>query len=187
MKRTNDKRIRLINGADQLFHQQGISTTTLANIAQLADVPLGNVYYYFKSKESIVFAVIENRLKMLEQIFEELNTLSGPKDKIKGLIEKLTISNSEGIVGFGEPIGNLCLELSKTPNELHQAAIKLMQTLITWCENQFAAMGTENNTKQLARHLISNLQGASLLTVVFKEQNYLKEYYDFLINWVNEL
>lgn len=186
MKRTNDKRMRLINSADQLFHQQGINNTTLANIAQLADVPLGNVYYYFKSKESIVFAIIENRLKMLQQIFEELNLLSEPKSRIKGLIEKLTINN-QNILNFGDPIVNLCLELSKNPNDLHQASIKLMQALITWCETQFVAIGKQANATQLAMHLLCNLQGISLFTVIFKDQNYLKEYYNFLINWVNEI
>ena len=36
MVKRNDKRERLIDAADQLFHQQGVSTTTLANIATLA-------------------------------------------------------------------------------------------------------------------------------------------------------
>lgn len=187
MKRQNDKLIRLINSANQLFHQQGIHTTTLANIAQLANVPLGNVYYYFKSKESIVFAVIENHQKILKQILDELNFLTNPKERITGLIEKLIINNNENIIKFGDPIGGLCLELSKIPNELHQAAIKLMETLIVWCENQFIAIGNQTNSKQLAMHLISSLQGLSLLSVVFKNQNYIKEYYNFLTNWIKEL
>lgn len=185
MKRTNDKRTRLVNSADQLFHQQGINSTTLANIAQLALVPLGNVYYYFKSKESIVLAVIEYRLKMLQQIFDEFNPLTNPKDRIKGLIEKLTIKN-ENILNFGDPVGNICLELSKNPNELHQAAVKLMQALVAWTEAQFTEMG-KANANQLAMHLISNLQGISVFIVILKNENYLKEYYNFLINWVNEI
>ena len=79
MARRNDKRSRLVNAADKLFHEQGVSTTTLANIAQLADVPLGNVYYYFKSKESIVFAVIAFRRKLIQHQFEELNNISNSK------------------------------------------------------------------------------------------------------------
>ena len=71
MTRRNDKRGRLVTAADKLFHEQGVSTTTLANIAQLADVPLGNVYYYFKSKESIVLAVIDYRRKLIQQQFDE--------------------------------------------------------------------------------------------------------------------
>ena len=53
MPRKTDKRVRLIEAAKVLIHQQGFHLTTLADIAQEADVPLGNVYYYFKTKEAI--------------------------------------------------------------------------------------------------------------------------------------
>src|ERR1700761_5671229 len=53
------KRARLIGAACQLVHEQGVENTTLADIAQAAGVPLGNVYYYFKTKNDIVRAVVE--------------------------------------------------------------------------------------------------------------------------------
>ena len=53
------KRERLIAAAAQLVHQQGIERTTLADIAKAADVPAGNVYYYFKTKDEVIAAVIE--------------------------------------------------------------------------------------------------------------------------------
>ena len=44
----------LLEAANKLVHQQGFNQTTLADIAKAAQVPLGNVYYYFKTKEDIV-------------------------------------------------------------------------------------------------------------------------------------
>jgi TetR/AcrR family transcriptional regulator, transcriptional repressor for nem operon len=32
--------------AAELFYEQGVHPTTLADVAERADVPLGNVYYY---------------------------------------------------------------------------------------------------------------------------------------------
>jgi len=55
------KRGRLIVAACDLFYRQGIAGTTLAHIAEAAEVPLGNVYYYFKTKDDIVAAVVEAR------------------------------------------------------------------------------------------------------------------------------
>ena len=49
-----DKRQRLVEGARLVLHQQGVEKTTLADIAQAADVPVGNVYYYFKTKDELV-------------------------------------------------------------------------------------------------------------------------------------
>jgi TetR/AcrR family transcriptional repressor of nem operon len=52
------KRERLIDGALQTLHAQGVESTTLADIAKAAEVPVGNVYYYFKTKDDLVEAAI---------------------------------------------------------------------------------------------------------------------------------
>jgi AcrR family transcriptional regulator len=68
------KRDRLIAGARETIYRQGIEATTIADIAEASDVPLGNVYYYFKSKDELVAAAIDSyaqdsreRLSWLEQ------------------------------------------------------------------------------------------------------------------------
>jgi AcrR family transcriptional regulator len=52
------KRERLVAGASKLLHHNGVAASSLAEIAQAADVPLGNVYYYFKSKDELIRAVL---------------------------------------------------------------------------------------------------------------------------------
>src|SRR5579883_46467 len=47
-----EKRAELVRAAKQLLHAQGFQRTTLADVARVAKVPLGNVYYYFKTKEA---------------------------------------------------------------------------------------------------------------------------------------
>jgi AcrR family transcriptional regulator len=54
------KRDRLIAGARETIHRQGFKATTIADIAQASDVPVGNVYYYFKSKDELVAAAIDS-------------------------------------------------------------------------------------------------------------------------------
>ena len=45
--------------ACRVLHEQGVERTTLADIALAADVPVGNVYYYFKTKDQLVEAAIK--------------------------------------------------------------------------------------------------------------------------------
>ena len=54
------KRERLVAAARKMFHEQGVEKTTLAEIAAAAEVPVGNVFYYFKTKDAIVSAVIDD-------------------------------------------------------------------------------------------------------------------------------
>src|SRR5437868_5323348 len=57
----SDKRTRLVDTAARLVHEQGFNRTSLADIARESGVPLGNVYYYFKTKDAICEALIEKR------------------------------------------------------------------------------------------------------------------------------
>jgi TetR/AcrR family transcriptional regulator, transcriptional repressor for nem operon len=54
------KRDRLVAGARETIYRQGFEATTIADIAEASDVPLGNVYYYFKSKDELVAAAIDS-------------------------------------------------------------------------------------------------------------------------------
>ncbi len=54
-----DKRTRLVETATKLAYGRGFRETSLADIAEAARVPVGNVYYYFKTKEELAEAVVE--------------------------------------------------------------------------------------------------------------------------------
>jgi TetR/AcrR family transcriptional regulator, transcriptional repressor for nem operon len=54
---------RLVAGARHVINQRGVERTTVADIAHAADVPVGNVYYYFKTKDELVRATIESQAR----------------------------------------------------------------------------------------------------------------------------
>lgn len=61
--RTNDDVQRLIlDAAEHLLTQKSLKEITLAEIAEDADVAKGTVYYYYKNKEDILFAVFDRYL-----------------------------------------------------------------------------------------------------------------------------
>ncbi len=186
MARRNDKRSRLVTAAGKLFHEQGVSTTTLANIAQLAEVPLGNVYYYFKSKDSIILAVIDYHRKLIQQQFDELNVTPNTKERLQELVRQ-TATHSDQTANFGDALGSLCQELGKQGGQIAQAAAALMQEIMDWCEKQFTSLGKGDKAKQLAMILVSSLQGISLLTLTFKNASYTNQQADYLVNWLESV
>src|SRR5690348_8530311 len=70
------KRERLTAAAMQLVHQHGVERTTLADIAKAADVPVGNVYYYFKTKDDVIAAVIEAHAQQIKTTLAFIDTRS---------------------------------------------------------------------------------------------------------------
>jgi AcrR family transcriptional regulator len=49
--------------ATKLAHGRGFRETSLADIAEAARVPVGNVYYYFKTKQELAEAAVERCLE----------------------------------------------------------------------------------------------------------------------------
>ena len=82
------KRDRLIEAAKAKFYQQGVARTTLADIAQQAQVPLGNVYYHFRTKEALVEAVVQAHTQELHAMFGKWELIADPF--FSTVISKLT-------------------------------------------------------------------------------------------------
>ena len=187
MARRNDKRERLIDAADKLFHHQGVSNTTLANIAELADVPLGNVYYYFKSKDTIIVAVVEKRKRELEGLFGEWEQSANVKERLVNFIRH-GASLADEAARFGDSLGSLCQELGKQGGTIGEASASLMQKVLNWCEKQFSALGkSEEEAKKLALNLVASLQGISLISLTFNDPKFIGQHGQFLSHWIEAL
>src|SRR5690348_11690792 len=85
LMRGSGKRDRLIESAKTLIHQQGAQATTLAEVATHADVPPGNVYYYFKANEDLIRAVVDNYIGIADAMLAGLDRLRTPAARLKGL------------------------------------------------------------------------------------------------------
>src|SRR5258707_7410787 len=112
MPRTSDKLGRLMDAARELIHRQGFNQTTLADIAQESGVPLGNVYYYFKTKDEIASAVIEEYRRHVAETLRSLDQSEGdPKKRLVLIIKSLATEKVE-VADHGCPVGSLCQELN---------------------------------------------------------------------------
>src|ERR1700693_1197060 len=100
-----DKRARLVSAATDLLYRQGVEKTTLADIAQAADVPLGNIYYYFKTKDAIVDAVVEAHVHAIKETLVTLDRrYPSPKGRLKALFRTLA-GEHDRIAQYGCPHG----------------------------------------------------------------------------------
>jgi TetR/AcrR family transcriptional regulator, transcriptional repressor for nem operon len=186
MPRKTDKRVRLIEAAKVLIHQKGFNETTLADIAQEADVPLGNVYYYFKTKEAIGEAVIERREVEQREYLAEVEKNLNPKVRLATLFN-LSPEELELTARFGCATGGLCQELGKQGGTLANQAAKLLHDLLGWSENQFRAMGYADKSADLALNLISQIQGMFLLTHTFKDPKFASRQAKMANEWLDKL
>ena len=187
MPRKTDKRVRLIEAAKVLIHQQGFNLTTLADIAQEADVPLGNVYYYFKTKEAIGIAVIEKRGSEWSERLASWSEIADPLARLASLI-RYGLEDLETTARFGCPVGGLCQELGKQGGALSDLAAKLLHDVQKWSEEQFRALGVdEARAAGFALHMLSTIQGMFLLTHTFKDPKIAQRQCEELQQWLESI
>ena len=179
------KRERLVASTTELLHQQGVEKTTLAEIAQAANVPAGNVYYYFKTKDELVEAAIDAHAQTTEAMLASLERHHSPKARLKALARALT-EQSELAARYGCPQGTLCSELDKRDDALHGKCATLMQLPIDWAEQQFRLMG-RRDARDLAIALIAAYQGISLLTNTFGDPKLMTREARRLERWIDSL
>src|SRR6202051_2330609 len=103
-----DKRTRLIETAMKLAYQRGFREASLADIAEAARVPVGNVYYYFKTKEELGEAVVERRLAQFRELLDQWDRLSSPKERLFAFVDNIRSNKNQLVLG-GCLLGGVCL------------------------------------------------------------------------------
>ena len=163
MARTNDKKKRLIMAADRLFLQKGFSETTLADIAELADVPLGNIYYYFRTKCHIVNDVIGMRFQMLKDLLAKIEEEHAqPHLQLTAFIHKFLDTSLVDDKSFGFMLTMMWVELSKENDISFREFLPLPEYVIDWCAKKLEATGKDQEEASgLAFWLLASIQGAS--------------------------
>jgi len=179
------KRERLIAAACETIHAQGAEKTTLADIAAAAGIPLGNVYYYFKTKNALVEAVIEAHLGEMRAILAAIEAAhETPAGRLKALFGALA-AQGELIAQRGCPHGSLCLELNKRAEGPGLAA-EMMRVPLDWTERQFRAAGRQD-ARDLAVQLVARYQGTALLANTFRDPDLMAAEGRRVAQWVDTL
>ena len=154
------------------MYEQGFARTTLAEIAQAAQVPLGNVYYYFKTKDAVGQAVVRRRADHYRTLRQTWDSDPDPRARLAAFVE-MTIDNRASLADHGCPIGSLCQELHKQGGPLAEQASQMFSEWLEWLEAQFRALKQGRDSPHLALHLLAATQGASLLAHSFRDPQYV--------------
>lgn len=180
------KRERLVAAAVELLHRQGVERTTLAEIAKAAEVPVGNVYYYFKTKDEVIAAVIEAHAQQARTTLAAIDARhQSPKSRLKALVREFA-AQDEIVAQYGCPLGSLCSELDKRAREPGFAAAELMRIPIDWAEQHFRSLGRRDG-RDLAIDLLAAYEGSALLANTMRDPDILTSSARRLERWIDTL
>jgi TetR/AcrR family transcriptional regulator, transcriptional repressor for nem operon len=115
-------RERLVDSALYLFWLQGYAATGVAEILERADVRAGSFYYFFKTKEHLLLAVLQRYIETLDlvvtgPVFAEI---TDPIERIFGILEFYRRNLIRTGCTYGCPIGRLALEIPEEQKKVHR-------------------------------------------------------------------
>lgn len=90
MARAKDenKRLMIMQSAKMLFSQRGFYNTSISDITKETGLPVGSIYTYFKSKEEIVKAIVNEGWEDLRgRLMIAIESAETPESKLKIIIE----------------------------------------------------------------------------------------------------
>ncbi len=184
MASATTRRERLVEAARSLVHRKGYHRTTLADIAAQAEVPLGNVYYYFRTKDDLLQAVVDDHAEELRANLAACAEDEDPRERLKALIRS-SADLRDVTARYGCPHGSLCQELEKQDAEHENPAARLLRMRVDWAEEQFRRLGENRHARELAVDLVGSLQGAALLTNAFNAPQLMKDTTLRLEAWID--
>ncbi|MFI9597834.1 TetR/AcrR family transcriptional regulator [Nonomuraea sp. NPDC052265] len=181
-----DKRRRLMAAAARVLHEQGVERTTIADIAEAAGVPVGNVYYYFKTKDELVLAALSEHAGHLAGLTTELDRFPDPRARLKAMVDAW-VSQRDIAARYGCPTGTLAAELDKrAEGGLDVEAGRVMRLLLDWSERQFRALGLPD-ADDLALTFVGAYQGMSLLANALRDPEIMTRQGTRLTHWLDSL
>lgn len=176
-----------MDAAKRLFYERGFNDTSFSDIADAAAVPRGNFYYYFKSKDEILGAVVAARSKNIEGMLAHWDARhDDPRRRLKRFVEVL-VNEEQNILRLGCPVGSLNVELGKTRTSLQRESAGMFEIFRRWLREQFRAIGHGRNADSLALQLLAATQGVTVIASVYHDARFLRREVTRLKRWIDDL
>lgn len=187
-------RERLVETARQLFWTQGYQATGVAEILREAGVNSGSLYYFYRTKEQLLLAVLDRYAELLgPEVMEPV--FARARDPISRIFGVLAVYR-EGLekTGYrqGCPIGNLALEMSEKSEAVRK---KIAENFENWravirrcLEDAGDRLVPDLDRDQLATFILTVMEGAVMQCRAFRSiapfdasVAVLRDYFDHLL------
>lgn len=178
---------RIVDAANQLFYRKGYNRTSFTDVVEEADVPRGNIYYYFKTKDEMLKAVIQHRMKTISIMLTDWETnIKEPLDRLERFVQ-IMYDSTPSLLRSGCPMGSLNIELAKDQPELKTESKKLFDLFQQWLSQQFVAMGYPEEARELSLQLLARGQGTIVMAQVYQDPGFIERSIKEINRWLENL
>lgn len=158
-----DTRQRLLEAAEHRIRSDGYHAMSFRDLADDLGIKSSSVHYYFRRKEDLAVALVEQYSDGFFSLLEEKTTDATTSAERVAAICQLYRSAFT-------PLGHICLcgilgaEKNGLPVEVSDAVANFLGANIDWTAAALAADLSKPARQARAEHIIATLQGALILT-----------------------
>jgi len=186
-QKTEQQRQQIIEATDELLYQKGFNLMSFSDIAQASGVPRGNIYYYFKTKNDVLQAIIEHRVAQTEQMLAHWDdSMDKPLDRLKRYAE-IVLRESGRVTRYGCPMGSLNTELSKVQPELKKISRAQFDVFRKWLKKQFKRLQPDADAEALAMHMLVHTQGIATMANIYGDKKLISRELALIDDWLTQL
>ena len=176
----------IVETADQLFYKRGYHQTSFRDISDATGIPRGNFYYYFKTKDDILNAVIESRVQFYGDILQGCEQKTTDPEQRLLCFSNMMSNFEDDIVLNGCPIGTLCSELAKDENDLREVSRAVFSLMRSWLVEQFTALNCADADDK-AMDMLARMQGVTVMASAFGDRKFIHRSLVQLQTWIKSL
>lgn len=171
------RRAKLIEVAKTLFHQRGYEAVSLYDIADAAGMKQGHVYYYFKTKQDLALAVLDEWREMAKALFAKLAAVAEPRRQITQFLDHAA-EISPVYSKWGCPIAGLSASMiALAPSVTVERFEPVYLVHLGFLRAAFRKMGfSDRRAKEEALGLLAGLQGSIHLSHVLRNRKILLDF-----------
>lgn len=162
-------RARILETARQLFHLRGYEATGIAQILKQAGVNSGSLYHFFKTKEDLLVAVLEQYKDLLWPMVmgPAQHATPDPVERVFAVLGGYRIMLTEYDYQYGCPIGNLAFEVSASIPAARKPLDENFQgwkaAIRAWLEEARPRFNAGTDLDALADYILTIMEGGILL------------------------
>jgi len=158
-------RDRLVQSGLYLFWLQGYTATGMTQILERAKANAGSFYYFFKTKEELLLAVLDLYVQSLQPIVVQpvLSQIQDPLERVFGILDFYRRNLLATGCTYGCPIGRLALEIPEEQTRIHK---RLADNFDGWTaavekclQDSIGRLPAGTNLKTLSQFVLTVMEG----------------------------
>jgi TetR/AcrR family transcriptional regulator, transcriptional repressor for nem operon len=194
MSKAEVTRSFIIQQAADVFNQQGYQGASMSDIMAATHLKKGGIYNHFQSKDELALAAFDYGVDRVQQRYAA--ALRGKRhalERLQAIVETFCATAESPPIKGGCPLLNTAIESDDTHPALRNRAQQAMtqwQTMITkvirgGIQRRELNIGVEPET--VATILISNLEGALMISQLYGDLIYLERTKTHLLQYIHTL